>query len=192
MPDRPALVPVALELSERLLPPPDAGRSGVDVLRERVHRELVRLMRILGVPGEIELTIDLAPGGGEDLRLRVHGRECRYPAELMSRVWSTLSGGWLAPAGEHRSDRQTVLAGDVVATVCREILVRRPSVLLSDAQAVSYVAGSAVAESDPRWVRGTLARVLDARIAIDDREAITTALAEQQAKLYRNAAEVII
>ena len=32
----------------------------------------------------------------------------------------------------------------------------------------------------------------DARIAIDDREAITTALAEQRAKLYRNAAEVII
>jgi type III secretory pathway component EscV len=192
MPDRRPLVPVAIEIGELLVPPPDGTSSGVDLLEERVRSELQRLMRILGIPGDIGVAIAVVPGGGDDLRMRVHGRGCRYPAELISRVWSTLSGGWLAPAGEHRSERPTVLAGDVVATVCREILARRPSALLSDAQAASYVAGSAAADFDPQWVRGTLARVLDARIAIDDREAITAGLGEQQAKLFRNAAEVLI
>ena len=193
MPERPAPVPVLVEIGERLVPPADGARSGAELLNARVLRELERLMPILGVPGEIELEIAVLPGGDDDdLRMHVHGRVCRYPTELMSRVWSTLSGGWLAPVGAHRPAHSTALAGDVVATVCREILARRPSVLLGEAQSAAYVAGTAAEPLDAAWVRGTLARVLDARIALDDCDTITTLLAEQEAKLHRNAAEVLI
>jgi hypothetical protein len=195
MPSRRSTIPVAVEVGALLVPRGTARRSGLDVLHVRVQRELKRLIGILGVPGIIELDIKEAAGdtSGDGLRMWVHGRECRYPAEVMSRVRSTVGGRWLAPAGE---DVSPVTAGgsvaDIVAVVCREIIVRRPSVVLREPQAARYVAGTEAAGSDPAWLVGTLARVLNARIAIDDRDAIITALVEQREKLYRNAAEVLI
>ena len=191
MPDR--TVPIRVEVDPLLVPRPGRQRSGLERLHAKVGHELRRLMRILGVPGTLDLDVKLA---GDGLRMWVHDTECRYPPELLSRVWSTLADGWLA-----RASRQSLgdLAADptarrarFVAVVCREIVASRPSVLLARPHAARYVERTPAARLDPEWVLGTLARVLDARITIGNRDVICSLLAEQQGKLCRNAAEVLI
>ena len=186
-------VPVRIEVDPLLVPRPGRQQSGLERLHAKVGAELRRLMRILGVPGTLDL--DVRPSGA-GLRMWVHDRECRYPPELLSRVWSTLDDGWLA-----RASRQSLpdLAVDAtarrarfVAVVCREIVARRPSVLLTAPQAARYVERTPASGLEPEWVLGTLTRVLDARITIGDRGVICPLLAEQQGKLCRNAAEVLI
>jgi hypothetical protein len=189
-----ASIPVRLEISPALVPHDTASRSGIERLAARVRRELAQVARGLGVVGTVEVTVVPSTADGTALRLFIHDVECRYPEETISRVWSSQNGRVLAPA-----ERRTAPHGargprtmDLVAGVCRGIVARRPSRLLATGPAARYVRGTAAARVDPEWVLGTLTRVLDARLAITDRETVTALLAELEGKLCRQAAETII
>ena len=188
-----ASIPVQLVVPGFLLPPERRGRTGAEQVASRVRRELTSLARGLGVPGTVEVALE--PASGNTLALSVHGVECRYPRETVSRVWSTCEGRVLTRApraveagiSQHRAGPADVMAG-----VCREIVMRRPSVLLERPQVSRYVRGTAAAHLDADWVLGALRRVLDARIAIAGRETVIAVLAAAEGRLCRQAAETLI
>ena len=194
-------IPIAVTLDELIVPADRDGRSGADRVAGSLRRELVGVLRWLGIPGRVEVTVEtvahLEPARQHYLSLFVHGHRCRYPPELLDRVWSTLNSRVLGRPDEREFERRGGVRRasqltKAVCETCRQILGTRPSVLLDDDIVKRCLTRTPAASLDPGWARRTLGAVLDARIAIRDVERVGGLLVELEGRSHQDAAEALI
>ncbi len=179
-------------------------------VRAGIEQALGELVRTLGIPGQPTVEIIEAPASDKLLRLSVNGRLCRYPDELLSRVYHYVNG---VPAGSvlaskrltvwltEDSDQPTETAARVefFCLACQELVKSKPSVLLGAAQTEAYRAALAAASPESEWpgaewLHAVLAAALDLRISLADQETAATVLAEAvaQGRSREDAAEELI
>lgn len=162
-----------------------------DLLRERLSRGVTELLQSLGLPGRprIELMDSVASSLRFPLTVSVHDRKCRYPAELVDRVYRVVTAEPYG-AASGPEDLESWLATppreqdlvEFVSLTCLEAMSERASVLLSPAQALAYVAGlpDGFTPPDEQWLVSVLGRVLDLGLSVADRAIVSWILAKGQ------------
>jgi hypothetical protein len=163
-------VPVKVEVSTRgwhLI-----GETGPqDAVLEKVADAVRHDLHALGIPGQPEVVLEPVPGASDDLRLRVHGRLCRVPAEHVAEILRRLAGQECPSVFELPPEH----IGSGVAGFCTAAMHRRPSTLLGDEQLRCYrdtLGRVSTVRPDLVWppagqrLREVLAPVLDVGVSI--------------------------
>ncbi|MEN8654159.1 FHIPEP family type III secretion protein [Streptomyces sp. 21So2-11] len=170
----PVTVSVRGPLAQRLKP-----GQGAEKCTQEIAARVDQVLAELGLAGSADVRTDLACGGPQPapedwIELRVLGRRCRYPAELLAQLAAALEGRqaeslrspvreeWLdgGPAG----DRAAVLIG----ALCAEAVKLRPSVLLGPGQVAASAEALHLSEVSPGWLDRVLADLLDRGIGIGE------------------------
>ncbi len=128
----------------------------LELVQRSIKREINTLLSTLGIPGQIEVAIALAPAilpGERPFHLFADGHLCRYSDELLLRAYSYVNGTTLLPLkiAEKLYDwlQQTESANDdasrtephfaeFLSIVCRETLAHQAEVLLGVTQVEYY------------------------------------------------------
>src|SRR5262249_6618592 len=193
-------LPVRLELSSALIQLPDKGGL-VEAVSEATARELSRLLNALGIPGRPRIGITTLNGAGSEterlLRVSVHDRCARFPAELLEQVRSYLAGTLPLPEAKTadvvtRLNESRRTCGDAVlleflSHACREIIKLQPTIALNEAQAEAYAA-SLPKPAEPGPARGwppdaqsmlyVMGQTLRLRISLADRRTVARIVQE--------------
>ena len=164
----------------------------------QITDKLTAFLKILGVPAKIAVTIDnldeAAPGTSRFLDVHINGKPCLYPNVLLQLVHSYVVGTaidptmgpkqlgeWLTGLSQNGTAGHKTI-GEFLSLTCLEIVSRQPARVLSQEHAVAYAASlPAPAEPDPSiswppdptWLYRVLQAVLDLRISIADKKAVT-------------------
>ena len=190
-------------------------------LRQQLTKGLVSLLETLGIPGDPKFVITASDGDGfvpaRFLRVTVNGEICRYPDELLPRIYAYVNAAhadprkrpsrilnWLKQTPEISAERQAVLI-DFFTNGCLEIIKRRPSVLLGQTQ-LSFYLESLYSQNDEadlnlysmrpetNWALSVLRRVLDLKISIADKRLVAKWIVDgvTKEKLPEEVAEKLI
>lgn len=169
--DERCAVPVVIELDHsfsRALDPTDALHRR---LVAELDDELSGLMRTLGVPGELRVSLrslpERASPAGRILRVTVHGETCRYPDQLLHDAHRYMSGtlsGDVVSGGELFAWLRSLHDGAPAAgdeSLCEffrlvviEAIKLRPAVLLAAPQAEAYRAALTSAHGETSEAEG--------------------------------------
>lgn len=209
-------VPCVLELN------PALGRVVVegDPIHESVLastlKDLTNIMQLLGIPGHPALQIvplrDPSTSSDELVRFSVHGHFYPYPADVLTSVWSCMTGRpWNADIPDEAGmlDQFQGIAGwsdedlsrifyDFLGFFCTEILIRQPSILLDSAQVTYYIqqltplAEVGTAMPDAAWLLPVLRTVLDSKLAITDTTTVARVLSSRGERSRAVIAEELI
>jgi hypothetical protein len=166
------VVPVTVELSPRGWQ--IIGESGLlEAVRAQVAATVRHDLQALGIPGEPEVVLEPVAGTPDDLRLRVHGRLCRVPAEHVTEMVRRLAGLECTAVFELPAEH----LGAAVAGFCTAAMHRKPSLLLGAEQLRWYqdtLGGAGPPRADLAWppasqrLREIVAPVLDVGVSIGD------------------------
>ena len=192
-----------------------------DPLNEAVHKAIVQglneLMETLGIPGEPVVGVTALQGplpGGRFMRVGVEDQVLRYSDEALQSVYCWLNrsvfraditpaeiSAWLREISELRaseSDRQ--MAAGFLSQMSAEIIKTQPFVLLGRSQLQAYRASLPVPSTkepgkwppDEAWLLPILSHVLNLRISIADKQAVTDTLAQSSGRSWSDACEQLI
>jgi flagellar biosynthesis component FlhA len=165
-----------------------------------VEKEFAALFAQLGLPARPIVGIVLRPAGTANLpvvwpRLRVHGKQCRYPAGLPLLLFSYVFETHLrlVPEGDMLTQllaspfEENSRLMEWFALIFLEAVKRRPSILLNEEVTNAY-AVQMPASADDGWTKQLtllqeiLEIVLDQRISIADIVTVDRVLREHRAK----------
>lgn len=191
-----------VELDEsvfKLLRANDDLRSACD---RNLSQGLTDILKSLGIPGRPAVQITSAGqtprADVEVIRVRINGRSCPYPHELLERARSYASGALPAARVDAAQSVKWLIklfdeaGGDALSSatiaefldlVCREVIKRHADVLLGPEQSAFYAnslkrmldeadMSSPGWPADPQWLLPVLRSVLKLRISIEKKEAI--------------------
>jgi len=187
-----------------------------DSLHEAVHSSLVQslteIMEMLGIPGSPVVEITAAEENslypGRILRVFVNGQLCRYPDELLQRVYSYVnedlpdlaakSGNILTRLNDlsHDPDLGREKVAEFLCLTCLEIIKRQPDVLLGLDQALDYI----VSLPDPspettlqaKRLLPILRNVLALKISLADKQRVAEILRSAQGRSQEDVCEDLI
>jgi hypothetical protein len=188
-------------------------------LQEEIRKALIdgfdELMGTLGVPGEpdVEITDFASEASSADrfIRLTVNGRSLQYPDELLRAVQNSInnvSGNpkitsatlltWLTGLTESQSEAAKITAFVLRASL--EMVKRRPSVLLDQAQLGAYLSSlptvADASESEWRdrtpWLLSVLRGALNLKMSIANTELVSGVLEQTKGKTSEDACEQLI
>jgi hypothetical protein len=166
-------VPVTLEV----------GRRGWDLIEEnKLHDDVLAQvadvlrndMEALGIPGEPQAEMHPVPEtADDDLRLRVHGRLRRLPAEQVTEILRRVTGRRYPSVSQVPAEQ----VGPALVAFCKATIHRQPAILLGEEQLGRYrdaLGGISPARVGLGWppsteqLREVLLPVLDAGVGIGD------------------------
>ena len=155
------------------------GESGLqEDVREKAAGAIGHDLEALGIPGQPKVVLEPVPGASDDLRLRVHGRLCRVPAEHVAEMVRRLAGPECSAVFELPAEH----IGAGVAGFCTAAMHRRPSLLLGDEQLRGYrdtLGRTGTPRADLAWppasqrLREIVAPVLDVGVGIGDTSVVS-------------------
>jgi hypothetical protein len=199
----------------------DKGDAYNVAVRGGIEKRMSQLVEDLGIPGTVFVEIepleraDTSNDGG--LRIRVDGRRCWFPLELLASVKSYLQDQpiqlmenprgaleWLRELcieGPDANDERRELVVHFFEIVCVASITLQPSVLLGSEGFEAYMASLGAcwdAEASSTWAldRNSLLEVLnealDLRVSLVNKEAVATVLAFTQERSRIAITEALI
>jgi hypothetical protein len=163
----------------------------LEKVSHEVALEVTAVIDSLGVPARAEVTVTAGSADADAnglLGVRVDGRRCRYPDELIRQVGEVVLGSYVIGGrqpnaiAEDVREKGEAAAVRLVAAACGEIVKLRASRLLGEAQATAYAewlwATTELSRTD--WPVDRLAAVLrpalDLWVPISDSARVASAL----------------
>jgi type III secretion protein V len=178
---------LVVELCDRL-----ARHRHQSLWQREVEETVGNVLKAFGIPGSprVEVTKALAaPLSAESiLRMRLNGRDCPYPAELLSRVFAFVTGEepgdpWQPDQMPVRLTEQPEQMSLFAQLLTSAIMQSRPAQLLS-ARALSSCREALIEEAgtndlpDAETLRQMFTEVLRLGISLDNRKVIASVLQE--------------
>jgi len=194
---RPPAVPVTVTLAEHLWQRVEHDEALHDKLKGRLRTTIETDLRDLGIPGLPAAKVRRASASHAPVGVVVHDKRCLRPPEAVEGLVHRLTGKSTAELPTAEAE----VFVEVVATVVRELVRSRLSVLLGQGQAQAYAARLPLPDSPTpaeEWppnaelVRSMLGPVLDLRISVKDGATVSDVLRRAQLRPTAECVEQLI